>query len=251
MKPIVIVLFFALAAAAPAASQEAAESSEIPQWQYDAVVYGWLAGLKGTIGVGDQLNQPVDATFGDLKEMVNFAMAGHFEMRNPKAVFLADVAYTSLGSSQDGQVGDEPVTVDLDINQWIIELGGGFSPSPEFDVLFAWRYYILDMGATGTSTFDSRSRSNEQKWGDIFIGGRFHKLLLEKWIVSVRGDIGAGGSDFAWFANIGLGYQFTDLLSALVSWRVLYVDREANSDGNYFKYDMKQSGLGIGLGFSF
>jgi hypothetical protein len=214
-------------------------------------VYGWLAGLEGTIGIGDQLQQPVDATFQDLFEFVNFAMAGHFEAKNEKAVFLTDLSYTSLGQSKDGQVGNETVNVDLDITQWIFELGGGFRPTPEFDVLFAWRYYVIDMGGTLTGPGEPNSRQNEQKWGDLFVGGRYTKWLREKWLVSIRGDIGAGGSAFAWFADVAVGYRFTDLLTGVVSWRTLSVDREANSDGNYFKYDIVQSGLGIGLGFHF
>ena len=108
-----------------------------------------------------------------------------------------------------------------------------------------------DAGATSTSIAGGKTGDAEQSWGDIFVGARYTKPFKEKWFVSVRGDIGAGGSDFAWFGDVGLGYRFTDLLSGIVSYRALSVDRTADSDGNYFKYDMIQNGLGIGLGFSF
>jgi hypothetical protein len=235
-------------AAAPVASEEPAAPSD---WHYTAVLYGWLAGLEGTIGFGDVLQEPVSATFEDLLGYVDFAMAGHFEAKNRSAVLLTDVSYTALGSSRDGQVGNQTVNVDLDIVQWIIELGGGYRVSQEFDVLLAGRYYILDTGATSTSIVGSHAGEAEQSWGDLYIGARYSKLLREKWIVSIRGDIGAGGSDFAWYGDVAFGYRFTDLLSGVVAWRVLSLDREADSDGNYFKYDVVQNGLGIGLGFSF
>jgi hypothetical protein len=235
-------------AAVPVASEEPAAPSE---WRYDAVLYGWLAGLEGTIGFGDALQEPISATFEDLLNYVDFALAGHFEAKNRSAVLLTDVSYTNLGSSQDAQVRNQTVSVDLDITQWIVELGGGYRVSQQFDVLVAGRYYILDTGATSESIAESATGEAEQSWGDIYVGARYSRLFREKWFTSIRGDIGAGGSDFAWYGAVALGYRFTDLLSGGVAWRTLSLDREADSDGNYFKYDVVQNGLGIGLGFSF
>ncbi len=180
LKPIALVAVFLVVIAAPVASEEPAEPSE---WHYIAVLYGWLAGLEGTIGFGNQLEEPVSATFEDLAGYVDFAMAGHFEAKNPKMVLLADLAYTDLGSSRDAQVNNQTVTVDVDITQWIIELGGGYRVSQEFLVLIAGRYYILDMGATSTSIAGSSTGEAEQGWGDIYVGARYSYLLSEKWIV--------------------------------------------------------------------
>lgn len=249
MKPITVIVMFMVLTAVPAASQEPADSSN---WHYDAVVYGWLAGLEGTIGFGDIVQEPVEATFDDILGFVDFALAVHFEARNRKAVILTDISYTDLGSSRDAQVANQPVSVDVDITQWILEFGGGYRVSKEFVALLVGRYYILDTGATSESIAGTSTGEAEQSWGDIYIGARYSKLLREKWIVSIRGDIGAGGSDFAWFGDVALGYRFTKLLSGIVSWRVLSLDREPDSDsGDYFKYDVVQNGLGIGLGFSF
>ena len=248
----IVVLF--VTAAAPAATQAPASSDEpeaTSQWRYNAVIYGWLAGLDGTVGFGDALQEPVSVTFEDLLGFVDFAMAGHFEAKNRSAVLLTDISYTNLGASRDGQVMNQNVSVELDITQWIIELGGGYRVSPQVDVLLAGRYYILDTGVTSASIAGSSTGEADQSWGDIFVGARYSNLLREKWIVSIRGDIGVGGSDFAWFGNAAFGYRFTDLLSGVVAWRVLSLDREPDSDGNYFKYDVVRNGLGIGLGFTF
>jgi hypothetical protein len=254
MKSIAVVAVLLAVTAAPVASQDSTATEEpelISGWRHDVTLYGWLAGLSGTIGVGDELQEPVDATFEDLAGMVDFALACHYEAKNSRVALIGDVSYTDLGSSRDGQVGNETVSVELDITQWIIEVGGGYRFSKEFLVLLATRYYILDMGATSTSIAGGKTGETEQDWGDIFIGARYSNLLRQKWIVSIRGDIGTGGSDFAWFGDVALGYRITNLLSGLVSYRVLSLDRQPDSDGNYFKYDVVQSGLGIGLGFSF
>ena len=241
-KILLIMIAFLLVAAAPAASQG---------WNYNAVLYGWLCGLDGTIGFADIAEKPVDADFSQLAENLDFAMAGHFEASNPKMVLLTDITYNNLGSSKEGQIVNQTVNVDFDLVQWIIEVGGGYRISPDFTVMLAGRYYIIDTGATSTSVAGSKTGEVSQSWGDIFIGLRFNKLLKEKWIVGLRGDIGAGGSDFAWFGEVALGYKFSEHFSALAAWRILDVDYEGGDGASYFRYDMTQSGLGIGLGYSF
>lgn len=92
-------------------------------------------------------------------------------------------------------VRNQDVTVDLDINQWIVEVGTGYRISSEFDV-------------------------------------------------------GVGGSDFAWFGDVLVGYRFNERFSTSVAYRILSLDRQPDED-NFFLYDITQSGLGVGLGFGF
>jgi hypothetical protein len=236
-------------AVTPAISQESPEPSG---WNYNAAFYGWLAGLEGTMGFGDQFQEPVDATFKDLAGYVDFAIAGRFEAINPQMAFFTDVAYTDLSSSREAEIRNQTVTVNMDITQWILEFGGGYRVKEEILILFAGRYYVLDTGATSTTIAGGKTGEAEQSWGDIYVGVRYKNLFREKWIVSIRGDIGAGGSELAWFGEATVGYRFTELISGLFGYRILSLDREPDSDGeNYFKYDMVQNGFGIGLGFSF
>jgi hypothetical protein len=220
-------------------------------WRYDAILYGWFSGLKGTIGVTGVAEEPVDATFDDLAGYVDFAMAGHFEAKNAKAVFVGDLSYVGLGAERDAQVANETVKVDLDIAQWILELGGGYRFTPEFDVLVVGRYYLLDMGATSESVAGESAGDVSENWGDIYVGARYSMNFKTKWFFSIRGDIGVGGSEFAWFGNAALGYRFSGMVSAIAAYRVLSLDREGDTEGDYFKYDVTQDGPGIGLGFTF
>jgi hypothetical protein len=242
-RKIVLAVSLAILIASPAVADE---------WAHEFILYGWLSGLDGTIGVAGAGDVPVDASFSDLAGYLDFAMAGHFESHNAKAMFVADVSYVGLGAERDAMVDNVPVTIDMDLNQWIMEIGGGYRATPEIDVILVGRYYILDLGTTSTSIAGVSSSSNSQNWGDVYLGARYMKTLKEKWVVSARGDVGTGGSDFAWFGNVGVGYHFNTVVSAGVAYRVLSLDREpdaANSD--YFKYDMTQDGLGIGVGFAF
>ncbi len=240
-KSVLIATCVAGLAAAPAAADE---------WENMVVLYGWFSGLEGEIGVANVGEVPVSATFDDLAGFIDFAMAGHFEARSTKSVFLTDVFYVGLSDTRDATVANQPITVDMDLNQWIIEIGGGYRLSPEFDALLAVRYYVLDMGATSTSIAGSSTGDASQAWADIYLGARYTKPFGEHFFASVRGDVGVGGSEFAWFANTALGYRFNKKFSTAVAWRVLSLDREGDAD-NPFIYDITQSGLGIGLGYSF
>ncbi len=241
-KIFLIAIALILVTAAPASSEG---------WKYNTALYGWLSGMSGTIGVEGLDGQPVEASFEDLASFLDFAMGVHFEAVNPKMVLLTDVWYVNLGSTMDGEIANQPVSVEFDMTQWIIELGGGYRVSDDFTLLLVGRYYILDMGETSASVAGGTSTEASQSWGDLFVGARYNKLLAEKWIVALRGDIGTGGSSFAWFGEATLGYRFTERWSALASYRILDIDHTGDEGDNYFKYDMTQNGMGVGVGFSF
>lgn len=62
----------------------AVTSVSAEEWKKEFMLYGWLAGLEGTVGIGDVGSAPVSATFDDLWGFVDFAMAGHAEIKNAK-----------------------------------------------------------------------------------------------------------------------------------------------------------------------
>jgi hypothetical protein len=118
--------------------------------------------------------------------------------------------------------------------------------TPEFDVWLAGRLYSL---RTGQVYQGSSLSSNSETWGDVYVGARYHREFSERWIASVRADVGTGGSDFAWFGNALVGYQFSPTFTLGLAYRVLSLDYE-KTDEYYFKYDITQDGLGIVANFS-
>jgi hypothetical protein len=222
-------------------------------WRYDAALYAWLTGVDGTLAAGNVEDQPVQATFSDLVEFLDFAVAGHFEARNPKVVLLADVFYVELAGGRDAEVGNVPVEVDLDYEQWIAEIGGGYRASEHVDLLLVGRYYRQDTGTTVSSSPDAAPAQGDTShaWGDGFVGARYSTTFAEKWLFSVRADIGAGGSDLAWFGNVGVGYQFTELFSMALGYRILSLDYETGSGADYYSFDAAFSGVGTAFRFDF
>lgn len=232
----------------------AASPVHAQDWEYRASAYAWLSGLDGTISLtpaGEGF--PVSASFSDLAGFLDFAAAGHFEAQNPNFVFIGDVNYVGLGADRDAEVEGTPVSVQLDYDQWIIELGGGYRISPEFDLLLVGRLYSQNLGQTQIVGAETTPSETSYTWADVFVGARWTKLLGERWWLSLRGDIGAGGSDLAWFANAGFGYRFSDLVSLGLAYRVLSLDYETGSvaAGDYYGYDVTMNGLGLMLLFTF
>ena len=219
-------------------------------WEYKTSLYGWFAGIDGTVGVAT-VEQNVDATPGDLLKNLDFTMGGNFEARNSAVTLIADVFY--MGLSKDAQVektiGENTIKKSgtLDLDEWVVEGAVGYRISKELTFLFATRFYDINADIQIEDTTASKSKY----WFDGFLGARYMTDFADNWFVSVRADVGGGGSTFAWFANGVLGYRITELFSLSLNYRILSVDYSEGLRYNYFKYDTFNHGFGLAVEFSF
>jgi len=163
-----------LALAAPASADE---------WECDLGFYAWLSGLDGTIGVADNSDVPVDATFSDLASFLDFAGATYFEARKPKFALQTDISYVKLGETREAQVGASLVDVDLDFVQWIWEVGGAYRLTPKFDVWLAGRLYSMEADANFQG---SPLNEASETWADIYVGARFRTHLAKRLVARLR-----------------------------------------------------------------
>ena len=219
-------------------------------WEYNASIYGWFAGIDGTVGVA-ALDQQVDATPSDLLKNLQFTMGGHFEARDPIVSLIADVFYMGLGQETQVEktIGRNTIikTGTLDLKEWVVEGAIGYRISKTFEMILASRFYQMDVDIS----IDDSDISKQKKWFDVFIGARYKTEFAEKWFTSVRADIGRGGSDFAWFGNAELGYNFSKLFALSLSYRILSVDFKEGEGENYFLYDTFNHGFGLAAVFNF
>ena len=72
------------------------------EWEFNTSLYGWFAGIDGTVGAAI-LQEQVDATPSDLFKNLEFTAGGHFEARNPTISLIADVFYMGLGQNAEIQ----------------------------------------------------------------------------------------------------------------------------------------------------
>jgi len=219
-------------------------------WEFNTSLYGWFAGIDGTVGVA-VLEQQVDATPSDLLKHLQFTMGGHFEARNPTVSLIADVFYMGLGQETQVEktIGNTTVTKtgSSDLKEWVVEGAIGYRISKEFEMLLASRFYDMEVDIQ----VDDSNTSNQKNWFDVFIGSRYKTDFADKWFTSVRADIGLGGSDFAWFGNAELGYNFSELFALALSYRVLSVDYQEGEGKDYFLYDTFNHGFGLAAVFNF
>lgn len=217
-------------------------------WNSEAFLYGWRYGMDGTIAAGNQTDGfPVEASVDDISGFKDLSIAAHFESKSAKAVLVADVQYLDLGSERDYDLPGGVTRAELDFTQVALEAGGGYRLSQHFDLLGVARYYMIATSASlGTNTISDRDRD----WMDLFLGGRY-SAASGHWRSSVRLDVGTGGSDFAWFGNVMLGYAVSERVTLGLGYRVLSVDYEAGENANYFRWDVVQDGLGVALGLGF
>jgi len=208
------------------------------EWNYQLTPYIWASSLEGTAAVA---GREVDfkADFGDLVSALDTGGALHFEAKADTWGYFIDGNFVKLSADDLGLQGGIGVAVD----QKIVEAGISYSMSGEFDIIAGGRYQKVDedlkVPLLGTL-------NGGDSWVDGFIGAIWQPVNTDKWTLKLRGDIGSGDSDSIWQVGIGGGYRFNQTWSLLVAYRYLSTDFESDK----FKWDVDQSGLGIGLGIS-
>ena len=220
--------------------------------------YLWAIGLDGEQTVKGNTSD-IDMSFGDILDMTNFAGQFHFEAKKGKWGLFIDPLYASL--SADADIG--PLDVDVDVDLFIIELGGFYRfhewasvddqyKSIAFDLLGGVRYTYMgvDMEIKGGGPFGADIDIDEDvDWLDPFIGLRCQVGLTEKLSLNLRGDIGGfnigDASDVAWKLVGLLGYQLKPNTTLYVGYGALDMDYD---DGD-FGFDVNTSGPMIGVAF--
>ena len=214
-----------------------AAPSTASQWEWEIGLYAWLATQSGTVTSAlDTLDVQ------DLTESTNFSMAVHFEAASPKLTWIGDIYYVSWDAKP---VTADSVSTGLELDQWVFEGSAAYRLAEPIEVLASGRVYTLQALLNQGSL---QSRESDEIWADFFVGARASGTVKEKWLLSLRGDVGAGSSNFSWFANAFAGYQLAGDFQLGLSYRLLSVDYESGSGDDFFGWDVIQQGFGIYLG---
>ena len=260
------ITWFAAAALllATALPVTATADSNSDQWEYEALIYGWFAGIKGTAQTGAD----VDVSFDDILDNLEMTIMGSFGARKGKWSLLADAMYMNIVQSDGGSEtiptmdGDAEVTrrvdVDVDMKSWITNFGAGYNlvnnEKTALDLVGGVRYVWmdldlkLDLAHEGEMLQTSRqvkvSDSDSILDGVIGLKGQYN--INDKWFIPYYADIGAGESDLTWQAMTGVGYRFK-WCDVLLTYR--HLDYEFDSD--FLMKDLTVSGVAMGAKFSF
>ena len=233
------------------------------RWSFEVTPYLWAAGIKGDTQVGSLPSTSVDVGFSDILDHLDFAAMGTFEARKGRWGFLFDAVYMKLSASGTAmRTGPGPIgatataTADLKVEQTMLTGAAVYrlAEGPTvFDVLGGLRYTKLDVSGDVVATLFGRTgienRSGDKDWTDPIVGFRAQHRIADRWSLAGYGDIGGFGvgSELTWQVAAGVDYAISRTLTARGGYRILKVDYD--KDG--VVYDMKTSGIYLGLGIRF
>ncbi len=233
------ILMFA--ATAPVA--EAQSSSD--EWQFQiAPLYLWAVNIDGTMTIRDRVDQDFSVNFSDAFDNLEAAFTVHFEAGKGRWGLMADVSRLNLSGSQAIQTPGE--TADIDIENLILEGGGGYRFAETWWVIAGVRYFKLETDI-GFQLDIAPEISVNESWTDLYAGLLWRPELGKRWTFSGRFDVGAGGSDLVWNASAILDFQIGKWAAILGGYRHLDYDYKNNDTG--IKYDMSMSGPVVALRF--
>ncbi len=240
------------------------ESPREGQWQFRLIPYMWATTIDSKVTVGGY-DAETTTTFSDIWR--NLAGAGmlHFEAQKGKVGFFLDPLYMKLRADgtferrRDPNVPAIPRDLTLTYEQWLVEFGGFYQIGKwsvgqnkgqwmTVDILGGGRYWWV-RADLDTSTVINPTETNQ--WIDPIIGARLTADLTKKVIFNIRADVGGFGvgSDFSWNGIATLGYRFSDRITGLLGYRVLYIDYKSGS--GRARYEETIHGPLAGLAFAF
>jgi hypothetical protein len=208
------------------------------EWSYEVTPFLWAASLDGRVSFS---GAPVEvaATFQDLVDLADIGAAMRITAHRPPVGWYGEASWIETTNPVASSSG----TVALNTTQTFAEAGLLYEVNPAFAVYGGLRYQDID------SKLDTSAERTEKSeaWIDGIVGARWTPLTSENWVAWGRADIGGGGSDLVWLAEVGGGYRWGTSWGAYVAYRILDTDYEHAT----FLYDVQQSGLLLGFGFRY
>jgi len=265
---VVTTCALALAWAGPAVAQEGFPGDKgRDEWRNDLVVYLWAVNQDVDLTVGN-LQVPLDASFGDLWDIMRFAASAHYEGRKGDWGVMLDGSYTHLGEDGVTAIEDPGGAEDLLTltYSWKVYRGDAlaiWSPfelrSQRLDILGGLRVTSQTTSLTFTSPLPPGSVEGgfDETWVDPILGARWGIGWgrYRRWMAWARADVGGFGigSDLAFNGEANLGFRVSRLVYLVLGGRFLHTDYKSGDSGteDYFAYEGDEFGLVAGLGFRF
>jgi hypothetical protein len=227
-----------------------AQAAELEdEWQFTFVpLFVWGSNLNGSAQAGPQA-LPLDLDFqDDLLENLDLVFTFHFEAQKNRWIFFAEYQNMELTPTVSGPQGGD---INVTFKNRMAELGLGYVLSSTANVDYEILGGVRSMGQDIKLDLPENAPSSisiGDDWYDAFIGGRIKSHLSNEWMFVLRGDIGIGGSDFAWNTAAQFNYRFADWGSAVLGYRAMGYEFDNNDNGlSRYSIDVIMQGPLIGL----
>jgi hypothetical protein len=239
-----------------------APGARAAEWEWEIVPYAWAADVGVDVSLYEEDIADTTIDFTDVLDKSDFVGFLHFEGRRGRGGLFVDVAYVAM--SDDKTEFGRPLIPDetelrTDLDLTIGELGGMYrvlGDGLELDVLFGVRMFDrslnLDLDFPEGSLIGDRSRSDDETLLDGFAGLRFRQDISDRWLWSIRGDLGAGDTDLTWHGALHFGVQFGQKRNYTLyfGYKYLAYDLDEGTNGITDR-EVDLSGFTIGFGFGF
>lgn len=217
-------------------------------WSFTAGTYLWAAGIKGDIGQFGLPPVSVDASFSDIFDHLDFGAMFVGEIRYGDFGLLNDFIYVKLSGEKGTPRGLLADSVSVDNESVIYTAAGEYrlidDPQGSLDLLAGARIWSVDTDISfAGGPLNGIGRSQDATWVDPLAGLKGRLNLTPEWYLSGWAMVGGGSSDYMWDLWGGVGYQFSDKVSALIGYRGIGVKYD-NDEG--FLYDTVEQGPIIG-----
>jgi hypothetical protein len=236
---------------------DAQTSDSTHKYQLFLEPYIMFTSMSGTTGIGNLPNTFVCVPAGKVFSYLKIGGMLYAEVHNDRFAFTSDLFYASLSQDASGKYGVLSGTANLKQFWW--ELEGLYRLNPWLEAGVGARINNITAGVninyippTGGAT-KSGSDQKSNTWVDPLIVARLKTWVNNKWLLSVRADIGGFGigSQFAWQLQPDIGYRASRLLQLGIGYRIISMDYNKGSGTDRFLYDMDEYGPQVRIGFNF
>jgi hypothetical protein len=232
---------------------------ETSNYEITIIPYLWAANVDVDNTLGN-VTVPMNASFGDLWKVLEFAGQAHFEIKKNKSGMGLDIIYMKLSGEktllEKTQVRTEAL---FEHSSSVIELFT-FHQLYESDrtwwqVLGGLRFLSFNSELDVVSGPVAPSGEYDEAWVDPFVGIRLKGRIADKLYVVNRADFGGFGlgSKFAWTFGLNFAYQLTEEIGIGAGVKHLNFDYDNDREGStaFFAYEGSWSGLQLGAVFNF
>jgi len=179
------------------------------EWHFLAGLYGFFPAIEGSVSAKNFREVPIDVSFSQLWDHLEFNITGHFEARHDRFGLGMDLFYVHLAAPIVGPLGGF-LNASVNLRQ-IIGEGFLFYRVARGSAEFPWS---LDLtGSARVWNTNTRFQSDVTDlsgltvtWVDGVGGLRVRIPLGSRLALLGQGDVGAGGAKLDWSASGDLAF---------------------------------------------
>lgn len=237
---------------APSMALTPEPSPTVKEWQFSFAPYLWAAGLSGETANFGLPTVEIDQSFGDILSDIDFGFMAAGDARYDRYSIMTDIIYARVTTDAATPRGVVASQVRLKTESFAAFVGGGYSvienANGRLDIVGGARIWSVSTRVSFEGgLLDDVSRTDSATWVDGLVGVRAMYSITPEVYLTGWGLIGAGGADLDWDAMAGIGYKFSDRISAIAGYRALGVDY----DDDTLTYDIIQHGPMLGMAVHF